>query len=136
MFHNSRILQYFSQILVSRATLDQVEEWFGFDDAVGRFRPNIVIEGVDAFWEDLLVCEDHTQGTRVNLGSTVSLASLAPVHRCVVPSRSSSISSTPGDIYSDWFKQFQERRKASYPIGAPLKRLSESREVGREGRQN
>jgi hypothetical protein len=37
-------------------------------DAVARFRPNVVVSGVEAFWEDSLLTEDEGIGARMLIG--------------------------------------------------------------------
>jgi uncharacterized protein YcbX len=75
--------------VVSRATLETVASWF---DAVAdatemrrRLRPNVVVDGCPAFFEDRLFA-DHGEGVRVAVGDT-ELIGVNPCQRCVVPSR-------------------------------------------------
>ncbi len=74
--------------VVSRATLAEVAGWFdGLDaDAVcARLRPNLILDGVPAFWEDRLFGEP---GVRVPFDiGPVRLEGVNPCARCVVPSR-------------------------------------------------
>jgi len=112
--------------IVSLETLKTVEKWLNIDDAGDRFRPNIVVGGVDAFWEDLLVGEDETCGSVLKIGGTEIVAAF-PVHRCVVPSRGPANSDNPGKDFPKFIEKFQELRKTNYIDGAPAKRLSSAK---------
>eukprot|EP01126_Amoeba_proteus_P057294 TRINITY_DN7282_c0_g3_i1.p1 TRINITY_DN7282_c0_g3~~TRINITY_DN7282_c0_g3_i1.p1 ORF type:complete len:407 (-),score=44.41 TRINITY_DN7282_c0_g3_i1:62-1198(-) len=119
--------------IVSQATLTKIENWFEIDDAAERFRPNIIVSGVDTFWEDLLVGEDPTCGSSL-CTDTVELAAVYPVHRCVVPSRAPSTTTTkqPGKVIPNFIPRFQELRRSSFPTGAPVKRLTGAHQTNRE----
>lgn len=119
--------------IVSKATLETLEAWFEIDDAVGRFRPNIVVEGVPAFWEDTLITEDPATSFPITIGGA-EVAAVYPVHRCVVPTRasSSSVSRPPGSPMSDFIQRFQKLRTDNLPKGAPVKRLTTSPHKGQE----
>jgi len=117
--------------IVSQATLETVQKWFGVDDAIDRFRPNVIVDNVPAFWEDLLVNEDTSRGLRMLAGSS-EIVGAFPIHRCVVPSRSPSTSLKRGEVTADFIPNFQKERKACYPEGAPVKRLQGAKEKNRE----
>lgn len=76
--------------LVSEASLYRVGEWFGlgFDEVLRRFRPNLVISGVEPFWEDQWLGEGEQDGLVLRLGG-LELKALKACRRCVVPARSS-----------------------------------------------
>jgi uncharacterized protein YcbX len=91
---------------VSRASLDEVAEWFGFSlsETRARFRTNLEVGGVEAFWEDRLY------GATFHSGD-VELQAVNPCQRCVVPSRHP----LTGAVTSGFQKLFARRRQASFP---------------------
>lgn len=96
--------------LVSRATLAAVGEWLGFDpeEARRRFRPNLVVAGVPAFWEDALLREEGAAGA-LRIGA-VELEAAGWCRRCVVPTRQpESGVAAPGFI-----KRFLEQRELAW----------------------
>lgn len=105
--------------LVSAATLREVASWYDGIDAAEmrrRMRPNLVVEGVDPFWEERLVAEDAS----VRLGD----ARLDPIKllpRCVVPSRNPDT----GEETDGFRKTFIERRTATMPEWSPREILTE-----------
>lgn len=96
--------------LISAGTLREVASWFdGIDPPAlrDRLRPNLVIEGVPAFWEDRLVADG---GRRFRIGDA-TLAGIEPIPRCVVPTRDP----TTGEAYEGFRETFVERRAATMP---------------------
>jgi hypothetical protein len=94
--------------LLSTASLREVASWFGLADleeARRRFRANLEIDGVPAFWEDSLI------GSWFRLGDVRLYANNACA-RCVVPSRDSLTGELPDPGFQ---KAFVERRRASLP---------------------
>src|SRR5690606_5477271 len=73
--------------IVSRATLQEVASWFLWneDEARRRFRANLEVDGVPAFWEDRLFGEKGEQRV-VNIGGA-GIEAVNPCARCAVPSR-------------------------------------------------
>lgn len=97
--------------VVSTATLEAVGEWFGFDlvEARRRFRANVEIGGVPAFWEDRLFA-DEGEVVAFRVGDA-EFEGIAPVGRCVVPGRDpDSGTETP-----NFREAFLERREAASP---------------------
>ena len=95
--------------LVSAATLREVASWFdGIDPAEMRLRlrPNLVVEGVPAFWEDRLVGE----GGHLRIGG-VRLEATGPLPRCVVPTRDPHT----GEEYDGFRETFLEHRERTLP---------------------
>lgn len=96
--------------VIAEATLREVASWF---DGIApgelrdRLRPNLVVAGVPAFWEDRLVADG---GGRVRVGD-VTLAGVEPIPRCVVPTRDP----TSGEAYDGFRETFIERREATLP---------------------
>jgi uncharacterized protein YcbX len=106
--------------IVSRATLERVAAWFelaSWEEALARFRPNLVVDGVEAFWEDRLLAAD---GSAVELDVGVArLQGLNPCQRCVVPSRHPRT----GAPLRKFHIEFAERRLAELPDWAPRERF-------------
>jgi uncharacterized protein YcbX len=98
--------------LVSSASLEAVASWFPDLSAAAllrRFRPNLVIDGVPAFWEDRLFGEPGT-ATPFQIGS-VAMEGINPCARCVVPTRDPDT----GVEYGHFQKTFAERRRNTLP---------------------
>lgn len=96
--------------LISAATLREVASWYdGVDPAELRLRmrPNLVVEGVPAFWEDRLVVDG---GRRLRVGD-VTLEGVDPVPRCVVPTRHPRT----GEVTEGFRETFVERRAETLP---------------------
>jgi uncharacterized protein YcbX len=96
--------------LVSTATLEAVAGWFdlALDETRARFRANIEIGGVPAFWEDAFY------GTTCRLGAAgVALVLVNPCARCVVPSRDPRT----GDPLVGFQRRFAGARRAALPAG-------------------
>lgn len=98
--------------VISTATLREVASWYpGMDteEARLRFRANIEIEGVPAFWEDRLYT-----GTDEEVLFTVGdvrFAGVQPTPRCVVPLRDPQT----GEETEDFRSRFLRRREETYP---------------------
>lgn len=73
--------------LLSRATLSTVGDWFDLSEraVARRFRPNLVVSGVPAFWEERLY-GDRSERVRFRVGDA-TLDGVGPCRRCVVPAR-------------------------------------------------
>jgi len=92
--------------VVSRETLKTVASWFGIseEEARRRFRTNLEVSGVPAFWEDGLVGKEFYVGRVLLRGEGVS-------KRCPVPTRNPET----GEEYPNFVKLFIERRKETLP---------------------
>ncbi|MHC4877230.1 MAG: MOSC domain-containing protein [Planctomycetota bacterium] len=106
--------------IVSSATLHRVAQQFegiSFDEAHRRFRANLIVDGVPAFWEDRLF---GAAGETVafDIGS-VTFGGTNPCQRCVVPARSST---TAGET-SAFQKRLAQMRKAELPPWADASRF-------------
>ncbi|MWG36726.1 MOSC domain-containing protein [Halomarina oriensis] len=100
--------EYDGPTLVSTATLREVASWFGItvDGARRRFRANLEVDGVPAFWEDRLYA-DRGEAVAFRVGE-VELLGLNPCRRCVVPSRDPDTGEeTPG--FREAFLRERER---------------------------
>jgi uncharacterized protein YcbX len=98
--------------VVSEASLEMVASWFPelrSSDLKRRFRPNLVITGVPAFWEDRLFGEPGTY-VPFRIGS-VALEGVNPCSRCVVPTRNPETA----EEFARFQKTFAERRREFLP---------------------
>lgn len=102
--------------LVSTATLEETATWFpGMtpEEIRRRFRPNLEIAGVPAFWEDRLF-GGRAGKVPFRIGD-VAMEGIKPCARCTVPPRDSFT----GRINDTSFaKVFAERRAKSLPAWA------------------
>lgn len=110
--------------VVSASSLVAVARWYGLtvEEVAQRFRPNVVVGGSPAWWEDSLLDERSSHGRAVRFGG-VHLVGALPIHRCVVPTRSPVASckaaATPG-----FAATFQVARLAEMPHWSPHGRLT------------
>jgi hypothetical protein len=106
--------------VVSAATLAEVSSWYeelAFEEIRRRFRANLIIDGVEPFWEDRLYSEEG-QFVRFQVGK-VNLEGAYPCQRCVVPTRSSET----GERYDEFAKIFEARRYETLPYWATRSRF-------------
>ncbi len=94
--------------LIATATLEAVAGWFdlSLEQARARFRTNIEIGGVPAFWED------GCYGATCRVGDA-PLVLVNPCARCVVPSRDART----GEPLIGFQKRFAEQRRAALAPG-------------------
>lgn len=96
--------------VISTGTLREVSTWYD-ELSVGelrrRFRANIEISGVPAFWEDRFVGVDSPM---FRIGD-VQFAGVEPCIRCVVPERDPDT----GERMEGFREQFIQRRPDSFP---------------------
>ncbi|NJR66505.1 MAG: MOSC domain-containing protein [Leptolyngbyaceae cyanobacterium CRU_2_3] len=106
--------------VISTATLETVAAWFGhsLEEARRRFRANLEISHVPAFWEDQLF-DAFGSGIPFKIGDLLLLSS-HPCQRCVVPTRNP----WTGDRSTDFQSKFSAHREATLPDGAPLSRFN------------
>lgn len=97
--------------VISTATIEEVASWFDLapENVRRRFRANLEIEGVPAFWEDRLF-SDHGRIVDLSVGS-VRLAGVNPCQRCVVPSRDPDT----GEELENFRERFVEKRGETLP---------------------
>jgi uncharacterized protein YcbX len=90
--------------LIATATLEAVAGWFDLtlEQVRARFRANVEIGGVPAFWEDAFY------GATCRVGD-VPLVWVNPCARCVVPSRDART----GEAIAGFQKRFAEQRRAT-----------------------
>ena len=102
--------------LVSTATIEETASWFDgitTEEIRRRFRCNLEIDGVPAFWEDHLF-ESPGGNISFRFGDT-TLEGVKPCVRCAVPQRDSF----SGEIKdSSFVKIFTQRREETLPAWA------------------
>ncbi|MBD1876898.1 MOSC N-terminal beta barrel domain-containing protein [Nodosilinea sp. FACHB-131] len=106
--------------VISTATLTAVAAWHNLtlEETRRRFRTNLEIDGVPAFWEDQLFGPDSAP-VRFAIGNVV-LEGINPCQRCIVPTRD-----TLTGIATDHFqKTFSQQRAATLPAWAPPSRFN------------
>lgn len=107
--------------VISKATIEEVSSWFpglSEQDVLKRFRPNIVVGGVPAFWEDSLFGE---AGTIVDFKiGAVLFRGINPCQRCIVPSRDPFT----GEALPNFQKTFTKRRAETMPDWVTPSRFS------------
>ena len=96
--------------IVSTATLEAIADWYPeltTEDIRRRFRTNIEIGGVPAFWEDKLFTKRQT----VFKVGDVEFIGVNPCQRCVVVTRDAET----GEPYPKFQKIFIQQRKNTLP---------------------
>jgi uncharacterized protein YcbX len=112
--------------VVSAATLNELASWYDGIDAEEmrrRLRPNLVVEGVEAFWEERLLGSltdavyadgggngDAGDSPRVRIGDVV-LEGVEPIPRCAVPTHDPDT----GESYDGFRETFIEQRAETLP---------------------
>lgn len=108
--------------LISTVTLETVASWFtglSLESVRLRFRANLEIGGVPAFWEDRLF--GAVKGSDVPFGiGTAKFFGTNPCQRCIVPTRDA----LSGEQWPAFQKVFMERRKSSLPEWAAAERFN------------
>ncbi len=107
--------------VISTATLEEVASWFpglSVESARVRFRANLEIGGVPAFWEDRLFGTPDTV-VPFQVGA-VTFYGINPCQRCVVPPRDPET----GEPIPDFSPIFRERREATLPAWANRDRFN------------
>ena len=98
--------------IISTATLEAIASWYpelDVEDVRLRFRANIEIDGVPAFWEDRLFAE---AGNTVDFQiGDVQFIGVNPCQRCVVITRNPKT----GEVYPNFQKTFIAKRKETLP---------------------
>ncbi|MCC0179339.1 MOSC N-terminal beta barrel domain-containing protein [Waterburya agarophytonicola K14] len=98
--------------IVSTATLEEISSWYpqlNTEDIRRRFRANIEIAGVPAFWEDRLF--DNADMTVKFQVKEVEFMGVNPCQRCIVVARDSQT----GEVYPQFQKTFVQKRKETLP---------------------
>ncbi len=106
--------------VVSTATLMEVASWFpglSLEEVRRRFRANLEIDDVPAFWEDRLY-GPNDECVRFSIGKVV-FEGMRPCRRCVVPTRDPET----GEAVAGFAAQFARRREATLPEWADRSRF-------------
>lgn len=107
--------------IISTATLEAIATWFpelSIDEVRQRFRTNLEIGGVPAFWEDRLFGEaDRTVSFRIG---EILFEGVNPCQRCIVPTRHPQT----GVALPEFQKQFVAQRRANLPEWAIASRFN------------
>lgn len=107
--------------IISTATLEAIASWYpGLDveEVRLRFRTNIEISGVPAFWEDRLFTEAE-KTVNFQIGD-VQFTGINPCQRCVVITRDSKT----GEAYPNFQKTFVTKRQETLPEWAERSRFN------------
>ncbi|MEM9815111.1 MAG: MOSC N-terminal beta barrel domain-containing protein [Cyanobacteria bacterium P01_D01_bin.6] len=106
--------------VISTATLQTVADWYGLslDESRRRFRTNLEIDGVPAFWEDRLFSKSG-EPVPFQIGA-VTFWGINPCQRCVVPTRDA----LTGEVTTSFQKIFGQRRAATLPDGVARSRFN------------
>jgi uncharacterized protein len=107
--------------IISTATLAAIASWYPgltVEEMRRRFRANIEISGVPAFWEDQLFATAD-EGLPFQIG-TVEFMGVNPCQRCIVITRDSQT----GVADANFQKTFVAQRQASLPAWAERSRFN------------
>ncbi|MEY2858520.1 MAG: hypothetical protein RLZZ74_2833 [Cyanobacteriota bacterium] len=107
--------------IVSTATLEAIASWYPELDTVDirrRFRANIELGGVPAFWEDQLFATSETT-VPFTIGE-VEFRGVNPCQRCIVVTRNPQT----GEPYPKFQKIFITQRKNTLPEGIERSRFN------------
>jgi uncharacterized protein YcbX len=107
--------------MISTATLEAVASWYPdltIDEIRARFRTNIEIDGVPAFWEDRLFGAADTTPS-FHIGEVEFLA-VNPCQRCIVVTRDA----VTGEGDSQFQKTFTQQRLVTLPAWAEASRFN------------
>lgn len=106
--------------VISTATLQAVADWYSLSlaETRRRFRTNLEIDGVPAFWEDQLFSASG-EPVPFQIG-TVTLLGINPCQRCIVPTREAST----GAVTQGFQKTFSQQRAETLPAGVARSRFN------------
>lgn len=105
-------LHAYGPTVVGSASLEEVAKWFpqiSVEELYRRFRPNLLITGAPAFWEDNLFGEKG-EAKLFHIGN-VKFFGINPCARCAVPTKNP----VTGESISFFQKHFTEMRKSTLP---------------------
>jgi hypothetical protein len=98
--------------ILAAATIEAVADWFDDIDAAElrrRLRPNLVVGGVEPFWEDRLYA-DRDSVVAFDVGDA-RFEGVNPCQRCAVPTRDPDT----GAVTEGFRERFVTRRRATLP---------------------
>lgn len=102
-------LNAYGPTIVSTATLETISTWFDdldLSEVRRRFRTNLEIDGVPAFWEDRLFT---SPGAVVHFAiGDVAVGGINPCQRCIVPTRN-SLTGKSNDRFQRTFTQYRQQ---------------------------
>jgi uncharacterized protein YcbX len=107
--------------LISTATLEVVASWYPdvtVEEARRRFRANLEISGVPAFWEDRLF-SGPGEAVPFHIGEII-FHGVNPCQRCIVPTRDSF----SAEASSEFSQIFRANREATLPSWADRSRFN------------
>ena len=107
--------------IISTATLMAICEWFpelNLAEVRRRFRTNLELSDVPAFWEDRLF-GSHGEVVNFHLGK-VQFQGVNPCQRCIVPTRDS----LTGNVMAKFQQIFTQRRQQTVPAEINLSRFN------------
>jgi uncharacterized protein YcbX len=103
--------------IVSTASLQAVCDWFpgiSLESMRKRFRTSLEIDGVPAFWEDLMFAESGRSVVRFRVGD-VNFEGSYPCARCPVPPRDP----VTGKNWDGFQQRFSQMRAKTLPAWSP-----------------
>ncbi len=100
--------------ILARETLREVASWFpdlidGPEEMRLRARPNLVVDGVEPFWEERLYADEDSV-VRFSIGD-VTVQGLRPLPRCSVPAQNPDT----GELLKSFVSEFIDRRRETFP---------------------
>ncbi len=98
--------------IISQGTLEMIAQWFPdltVEEIRRRFRANLEINGVSAFWEDQLFANTN-EWVNFRIGE-VDFQGINPCQRCIVPTKNSYT----GEKTDNFQQQFINKRKETLP---------------------
>ncbi len=120
-------LAAYGPTIIGTATLETVCTWFPDLDLAEmrrRFRMNLELSGVPAFWEDRLFAAPG-EVVEFQLGD-VQFHGINPCQRCIVPTRNS----LTGEIAPKFQQIFTQQRKQALPIEVDRSRFNHFYRLG------
>lgn len=100
--------------IIAHETLREVASWFpdlidGPEEMRLRARPNLVVDGVEPFWEERLYADEDSV-VRFDIGD-VAVQGLRPLPRCSVPAQNPAT----GELLKTFVSEFVEKRRETFP---------------------
>lgn len=107
--------------VVASASILRVAQWFGESAELTRrrFRANLEVRGVPAFWEDGLLADPGGEAGRLLIGGGVELRGMKACARCPVPTRNPDTGVADAGLP----RRFSVQRAAELPPWAPRSRF-------------
>ncbi len=114
-------LDAYGPTIISTATLLEICKWFPNLDLAEvrrRFRTNLELNDVPAFWEDRLF-SSSSEVVNFHLGN-IQFQGINPCQRCIVPTRNS----LTGNVTAKFQQMFSQRRQQTVSAGTNLSRFN------------